>query len=59
MGKFQSQNSKKTRIKFKFDIKDKSFLKFKWKSPKDQKENEFNLNFDPKTLDTIQIKDNH
>ena len=47
------------KVNFKFNPKDFNIFQAKWKSPKDNKENEFNINLDPRKFKTIEIEDNH
>ncbi len=62
MKRTTSKNSSKSsskKVKVKFNPKDFNILNIKWNSPNDNKENNFNINVDPRKFDTIEIKDNH
>ena len=54
-----ASKSNKRQIKYKFDRKDNSILKIKWKSPNDKKGNTFDVNVNPKKFNTIEIQDEH
>ena len=57
--KSSSKKVKSKKVNFSFNPKNFDILNIKWKSPNDGKENEFNINVDPRKFNTIEIKDNH
>ena len=58
MAKKRRSYPKSPNLKYKFDSKDNSILKIKWKSPNDKKENILDFRMDKEDY-TIKIKDNH
>lgn len=57
--KSSKSSNKKQKINFKLDIRDTNILNIKWFSPNDSKENNFNIDFNPKKWNTIEIEDKH
>ena len=55
----RSSKSTNKKVNIKFDFKNFSFIDIKWKSPNDNMENDFNVNFNPKKFNTIEIEDKH
>lgn len=58
MAKKRRSYPKSANTKYKFDSKDNSILKIKWKSPNDEKENTIDFRSDKEKY-TIKIEDNH
>ena len=54
-----SSKSSNKKTRFIFSPKDSNILNIKWFSKGDKKENNFNININPKKINTIEIEDNH